>query len=98
MNELKKYIGKVVAVRGIGSGVSAGILIALEGTTAILTDAYFLCNWKYTNAYGAMHSLSTGDLIGGEITKVKDDMIITDVANIVICPDDLLDKCKKYAC
>ncbi len=97
MEELKKYVGKVVATRGIGSGVNVGRLVAIEGATVILTEAYFMQNWKYANSFGAFDSLSTGDVTGGTIAKIKEDKIITDLAAFVVCPEELLNKCKKHA-
>ncbi len=96
--ELEKYVGKVVATRGIGSGVNAGRVVAIEGATIVLTDAYFLRNWKWNNSFGSMDSFSTGDIKAPcEIAKVSEDMIITDLAKFVVCPDDFLKKVKKLS-
>jgi len=93
-----RFEGKVVATRGVGSGVVVGRCITIEGNSIILTDAYFLGEWKYEKSFGSMHSLSTGDILpGGQIAKIAKEIIITDLANAVICPEDMLKKCDKYS-
>ena len=99
-NELNKYIGKVVATRGYVSGVNVGRLLSIntEKNYIVLTESFFLNTWNYKDSYGSMASLSGGDIVeGGEITKVHDDCIITDAGQIVICPEKVLDVCKKCA-
>ena len=93
----KKYIGKVVATRGYSSGVNVGVCVAIDKQTVLITDAFFLRKWEYANAFGAMASLSSGDLTGGEISKIHHDAMICDCACVVVCPAELLEKCKKYA-
>ncbi len=98
-NEIRnRFEGKIIATRGIGSGVIAGRCITIEGNSCILSEAFFLREWKYKNSFGSMHSLSTGDIIpGGQIAKIARDIIITDLANAVVCPDDFLEKLEKLA-
>lgn len=93
MNVNDLFLGKVVAVRGIGSGVNVGRVVSINPTEkmVILTDSFYLRNWTYANSCGAFHSLSKADITGGEhIVKVHNDTIIMDVAQMVICPDELL--------
>jgi hypothetical protein len=99
MEEYKKYLGQVVATRGVGSGVNVGKLAYFDcdNKIVILSDSYFLRSWKYLKSYGSMTSLSSGDIVDGEITKIHNDTIITDVAQIVVCPESILAICKKVA-
>jgi len=96
---LKKYEGKVVATRGYVSGVNVGRLVHFdpENKLVILVDSYFLRSWEYTTSHGSMTSLSSGDITGGTITKILKDNIISDVGQLVICPESVLEICEKFA-
>ena len=77
----EKFIGKVVATRGTGSGVNVGRCAAFNGVNILFEPgSFFMRSWEYRTAHGAFHSLSCGDVTGGEITLVKNDTIITDVS------------------
>lgn len=94
----EKLIGKVVAVRGYSSGVNVGRLIKAEGQTVFLTDSFFMRSWTYENSCGSFHSLAVADITGGDhIVTVHSDSIIMDAAHVVVCVDETLEKCKKYA-
>lgn len=86
------FIGKIVAVRGIGSGVNVGKCIAIDGVNILLEpNSYFCRSWEYpSDSHGAFHSLSNGKIKGGTITRIERDTIITDAAQIVVCADNLL--------
>ena len=98
MDMYERFIGKVVATRGIGSGVNVGRCAAIKGVDVLLeAGSFFMRSWTYKTSYGAFHSLSKVDVQGGEITLVKNDTIITDVAQCVICDDEILDVLTKLA-
>lgn len=93
-----KFIGKVVAIRGPGSGINMGKCVAFEGKELLLEpNSCFLRKWEYANSHGAFHSLARGDVSGGTITLTKNDTIITDVAQCVICDDGVLEKVRRFA-
>ena len=101
-NIYEKYYGKVVATRGYGSGVNVGRLVHFDpvGKVLILTESYFCRNWEYdeNKSHGSMASLSGGHIeVGGTITRIHYDSIIVDCAQIVICPDKVLEICEKSA-
>jgi hypothetical protein len=94
-NITEKFVGKIVAIRGIGSGVNVGRLVVHQGTEALLEAGSFFCKgWKYDEkkSHGAFHSLSTAQVHpkDGEITRVKGDTVITDVAQMVVCDEALV--------
>ena len=96
----KNLIGKAVAIRGIGSGVNVGRCVAIDGPNILLEPGSFFCRqWEYDQSvsYGAFHSLSKVDVHGGSISKVKHDTIITDVAQIVVCDEEIIDVLDKIA-
>jgi hypothetical protein len=95
-----KFIGKIVAVRGIGSGINVGRCAAIEGTQVLLEPKNYFCpSWEYSsNSHGAFHSLANGDIKGGTITLTERDTIITDAAQVVLCDEkvmNVLEKCGK---
>lgn len=97
----EQFVGKVVATRGIGSGVNVGTCVAIDNDNILLEGSYFLRSWEYDNSksHGAFHSLSSACIkdSGGEITKTKNDTIITDVAQVVVCDDKILKILDKVA-
>lgn len=97
-NVFDKFIGKVVATRGIGSGVNVGRCVAIDNQNILLEEgSYFVRSWTYTDSHGAFHSLSRADITGGEISAVKNDTIITDLAQAVICDESILEVLKVHA-
>lgn len=93
-----KFIGKAVAVRGTGSGVNVGRCAAFVDKNILLEPgSFFMRSWEYSKSRGSFHSLSSVDVDGGEITLVKNDTIIADVAQCVICDERILDVLKEYA-
>jgi len=94
-----KFIGKLVAVRGIGSGVNVGRVAAHEGIRVLFQPGSFFCSsWEYPgDSFGAFHSLANGKIKGGTITLVKRDTIIEDAAQIVICDDAVEQVLAKFA-
>ena len=98
-NPFAKYEGKVVATRGYSSGVNVGRFVSIDQASRIitLTNAYFLRSWEYKKSHGSMASLSSGDITGGNITRVHEDSIILDASHMVVCPDSVLDICEKHA-
>lgn len=98
MLDLSKFKGKTVAIRGIGSGVNVGICVDISGTNILLEPGSFFCRqWDYKKSHGAFHSLANGDVIGGTITKTDNDTVITDVAQIVVCAEGVMDVLEKAA-
>lgn len=95
---MEKFIGKVVATRGLTSGVNVGVCVAIKDTNTLLAPGSFFCRaWDYKKSHGAFHSLSEADVTGGTITYVKGDTVITDTAQLVVCDDKLMDILKKLA-
>jgi hypothetical protein len=94
-----KFIGKVIAVRGIGSGINVGRCVAINGVDTLLEPNSFFCaSWTYSSkSHGSFHSLANGDVQGGDITRIQRDTIITDTAQRVVCDEGLLDKLKSFA-
>lgn len=94
----EKFIGKIVVVRGIGSGVNIGKCAAFKGNQILFCPNSFFCRrWEYSDSHGAFHSLARADVNGGEITLIKNETIITDVAQVVICDDKVKDILKGLA-
>lgn len=94
-----KFIGKTVAVRGIGSGINVGTVVAVKDTAVLFEPGSFFCpSWAYSSkSHGSFHSLANGDITGGDITKVENETIITDVAQIVICDNSVMKKLDGFA-
>lgn len=96
-----QFVGKMVATRGIGSGVNVGRCVAIQDDNILLEGSFFLRSWEYDNSksHGAFHSLSSACIkdSGGEITKTKNDTIITDVAQVVVCDEKILKILEKVA-
>lgn len=95
----EKFIGKIVATRGIGSGVNVGRCAAVNGVNILLEpNGYFCPSWSYeSGTHGAFHSLANGNIVEGTITKIERDTIITDAAQIVVCKDNLLNVLEGFA-
>ena len=95
---VNNIIGKPVAIRGRGSGVNVGICAGIHKDNILLEGgSFFLRKWEYKYAHGAFHSLGNADVHDGEITPIKQESIITDAVQIVLCPDKIMDKLKKIA-
>jgi len=94
-----KFIGKSVAVRGIGSGINVGRCAGMEGTAILFEAGSFFCpSWEYSDkSHGAFHSLANGDVTGGSITLIEKETIITDVAQVVECNDSVIPTLSKFA-
>lgn len=89
--DYSNFIGKPVAIRGIGSGVNVGICGGFEGKTVLLEPGSFFCRrWEYKDSFGSFHSLANGDVQKGSIAKVTHDTVITDVAQIVVCDPSVI--------
>lgn len=93
-----KFVNKIIAIKGIGSGVTLGKCLDMEGPNVLLDkDACFMRDWKYATAHGAMHSLASADITGGEITAIKNECLITDAANVVLCDDNTLEVAHQFS-
>ena len=94
-----RFIGKTVAVRGIGSGVNVGRCVAVKDTAVLFEKGSFFCSsWTYqAPSHGAFHSLANGEITNGTITLVENETIIIDVAQIVLCNSGLPDKLQRLA-
>lgn len=98
MTNTNNFIGKTVAIRGIGSGVNVGKCAGIDGVNVLLDQGSFFCrSWEYNNSIGSFHSLANGDIKNGSIARTENETIITDAAQVVICSDSVLEKLEKIA-
>lgn len=100
MKNINELVGKVVAVRGVGSGVNVGVCTAVTPDSIILMAGnFYLRSWKYpSGGFGSFHSLANGQITGGEnICEVSQDSVIFHAEHVVVCSDELPEKLKKWA-
>lgn len=86
----KNFIGKRVIIRGDRSGVFFGTLVAKEGTEVKLENCRRL--WRWYGACSISQLAAEGTKRPGEcmFTMYIDEIIITDVIEILPCTDEAI--------
>ena len=77
-------VGKYAIVRCYSAGVHAGIVAAIDGDKAVLTDSRRLWSWKAV--YGvALSGVAQFGIIGGKIDSMNPEIYLTGVIEIIPC-------------
>jgi len=75
------WIGKFVLVRTYSAGVHAGVLRALDGKCAVLTEARNIWSWKGRNTLYEIATRGVG--AGSRLTEVCAEVLLTEVIQIL---------------
>ena len=81
-------IGKKVIIRGGRSGVFFGTLVAKEGTEVKLENCRRLWRWRGACSVSQLAAEGTKEPDGCMFTVYVDEIIITDVVEILTCTDE----------
>ncbi len=85
LNEL--MIGKFIICRCKDSGVHAGVLLALDGQTAILRDSHRLWRWQADGPGVALSAVAAHGLAqeGSKVDVLAPDLVVTDMIEGIRC-------------
>ena len=89
MNE--KFLNKKVIVRGNNSGVFFGTLVAKEGTEVELKDCRRIWYWDGAASISQLAAEGTMRPTECKFTVSVDEIIITDVIEIIPCTDKAIE-------
>ena len=77
-------VGKYAIVRCYSAGVHAGIVAAIDGDKAVLTDSRRLWSWKAVDGV-ALSGVAQFGIVGGKIDAANPEIYLTGVIEIIPC-------------
>lgn len=78
---IEQWIGKFVIVRTYSAGVHVGMLRALDGRQAVLTEARIIWSWKERNTLYEIALRGVG--AGSRLSETCDQVLLTEVIQIL---------------
>lgn len=99
MKSYTDFEGKIVAVRGQGSGINVGRCVGIGPNWIILEAGSFYCQkWTFNKGFGSFHSLANNNIASGEhICEVTKDACIFSQEHVIECDPALMTTLKKYS-
>ena len=79
-------VGKYAIVRCYSAGVHAGIVAAIDGDKAILTNSRRLWSWKAAKGV-ALSGVAQFGIVGGKIDAANPEIYLTGVIEVIPCTD-----------